>query len=186
MNELKDYILILDNIIPDTLCDDVLNEYINSNEWTEGYVNNGKIDKQIRDCTTISLSMEETINKNKNIRKKIDDDIFKCVEKAIKQYKKKFNFADINKDTGYTLIKYEKNCYFNEHIDTSINTPRVISCSFVLNNNFKGGDISFFNDKYIYSLKKGSAIIFPSNFLYPHSVLPVTDGTRYSVITWFI
>jgi hypothetical protein len=28
--------------------------------------------------------------------------------------------------------------------------------------------------------------MFPSNFLYPHSVLPVTEGTRYSIVTWFI
>ena len=50
----------------------------------------------------------------------------------------------------------------------------------------KGGEFSFFNNTLVYSLKKGSAIMFPSNFLYPHSVLPVINGTRYSIVTWFI
>ena len=27
-------------------------------------------------------------------------------------------------------------------------------------------------------------IIWPSNFLFPHSVLPVTKGLRYSVVAW--
>ena len=33
-------------------------------------------------------------------------------------------------------------------------------------------------------LSKGDIIIFPSNFMYPHKVEPVTKGTRYSYISW--
>ena len=32
--------------------------------------------------------------------------------------------------------------------------------------------------------KAGSAIVFPSNFCFPHAVLPVTKGERHSIITW--
>ena len=28
-------------------------------------------------------------------------------------------------------------------------------------------------------------VMFPSTFMYPHEVMPVTKGTRYSIITWF-
>ena len=34
------------------------------------------------------------------------------------------------------------------------------------------------------TLKKGDVIIFPSNFMYPHKVEPVTKGTRYYYISW--
>jgi predicted 2-oxoglutarate/Fe(II)-dependent dioxygenase YbiX len=27
--------------------------------------------------------------------------------------------------------------------------------------------------------------LFPSNYLYPHRITPVTQGTRYSIVTWF-
>ena len=37
-----------------------------------------------------------------------------------------------------------------------------------------------------YKLEKGDALMFPSNFMYPHEVMPVTKGTRYSIITWFV
>jgi predicted 2-oxoglutarate/Fe(II)-dependent dioxygenase YbiX len=32
--------------------------------------------------------------------------------------------------------------------------------------------------------KQGDLIIFPSIFLYPHRVEPVTKGVRYSFISW--
>ena len=31
---------------------------------------------------------------------------------------------------------------------------------------------------------KGDLLIFPSNFLYPHRVDPVTKGVRYSYVSW--
>ena len=33
-------------------------------------------------------------------------------------------------------------------------------------------------------LKKNSIIFFPSNFLYPHGIEPITKGNRYSIVTW--
>ena len=31
----------------------------------------------------------------------------------------------------------------------------------------------------------GDVIIFPSNFLYPHSVAPIMMGTRYAIVNWY-
>jgi len=185
MNELKDYILVLDDIIPDKLCDDILNEYIHSNEWMESHAVNDT-DRKIRNCYAISLSSQQTIDKNKIIRKLLDDKIFEIAKLALTKYNKKFNNTQISKDSGYDLLKYDKGGFYIEHIDSFIEIPRTISCSFILNDNFKGGEFCFFENKFIHSLKKGSAILFPSNFMYPHSILPVTDGTRYSIVTWFI
>ena len=41
----------------------------------------------------------------------------------------------------------------------------------------------FDNDSKI-DFEKGDILIFPSNFLYPHKVKPILEGTRYSFITW--
>jgi predicted 2-oxoglutarate/Fe(II)-dependent dioxygenase YbiX len=40
-----------------------------------------------------------------------------------------------------------------------------------------------FGDEEI-KFKTGDLLIFPSNFLYPHRVEPVTKGVRYSFISW--
>ena len=34
-------------------------------------------------------------------------------------------------------------------------------------------------------LKTGDLVMFPSNFMYPHSVQPILSGTRYSIVCWF-
>ena len=186
-NSIKDYILVLKNIIPENLCDDILNEYKNSDEWLITKVGpDAQIEKETRNCTSLEMSLDTTIKKNKNIRKNLDDKVFECTKNAIKKYNEKFKYAFISKDTGYELLKYEKGGFYKQHVDSFTNTPRTISCSFTLNNDFKGGEFSFFNNEIIYKLKKGSAIMFPSNFLYPHSVLPIIQGTRYSIVTWFI
>jgi predicted 2-oxoglutarate/Fe(II)-dependent dioxygenase YbiX len=187
MNELKDYILVLEDVIPHKLCNDILNEYENSNEWLDTTVGGKRdINKKIRNCTTIGISSNEVIKKNNNVRKILDDKVFECTKKAIKKYNEKFIKASISKDSGYELLKYEKGGFYTQHVDSFTEIPRTISCSFTLNDNFKGGEFSFFNNTLVCSLKKGSAIMFPSNFLYPHSVLPVINGTRYSIVTWFI
>jgi predicted 2-oxoglutarate/Fe(II)-dependent dioxygenase YbiX len=30
----------------------------------------------------------------------------------------------------------------------------------------------------------GKLVVWPSNFLFPHSVEPVSEGIRYSVVAW--
>lgn len=186
MNQLKDYILVLEDIIPEELCDSILNEYENSNEWLDTMVGGkGHINKEIRNCTTITMSLNEVIEKNKHVRKILDNKVFECAKKSIEKYNEKFKLARISKDSGYDLLKYEKGGFYTQHVDSFPEMLRTISCSFILNNDFKGGEFSFFNNKFICPLKKGSAIMFPSNFLFPHSVLPIVKGTRYSIVTWF-
>jgi predicted 2-oxoglutarate/Fe(II)-dependent dioxygenase YbiX len=187
MNKLEDYILVLENIIPEKLCDDILNEYIDSDEWRYTAVGiKVEVRKEVRNCTTIEMSSKQSIEKNKNVREYLDQRVFECVKKACTEYNKKFIHAFLQKDSGYNLLKYEKNGFFLQHTDSYITIPRTVSCSINLNDNFKGGEFSFFDNKFKYSLKKGSAIMFPSNFQYPHSIQPVIDGTRYSIVTWFI
>ena len=55
---------------------------------------------------------------------------------------------------------------------------------FILNDNYDGGDFVFFSGAYKVPPKGGSAVVFPSNFCYPHAVLPVSGGDRHAVITW--
>jgi predicted 2-oxoglutarate/Fe(II)-dependent dioxygenase YbiX len=59
----------------------------------------------------------------------------------------------------------------------------IISVIGVLNDNYKGGEFIMFDNMKI-ELKQGDVMLFPSNFLYPHRVEPVTEGTRYSFVSW--
>lgn len=64
--------------------------------------------------------------------------------------------------------------------------PRVLSMSIGLNDDYEGGEFKFWDDGEPFRLPAGCALMFPPNFMYPHQVLPVASGVRYSMITWFL
>ena len=59
----------------------------------------------------------------------------------------------------------------------------VLSIIGLLNDDYKGGELIMFND-YEIKLKEGDVLLFPSSFLYPHLVKPITKGIRYSLVSW--
>lgn len=185
MKELKDYIIIMNNIMPPPVADAVLAEYKNCADWVPAITANGKSDGD-RQCSTVGISFDVVIKKNQETRQKIDKMIFPIAGQAIKEYTRHFNHTNIEQDTGYELLKYETGQFYTTHTDSFKERPRAVSCSFALNDDYEGGEFAFFDRELVYNLKKGSCIMFPSNFMYPHEIMPVTSGTRYSIVTWFI
>lgn len=183
--QLAKYIHVIEDLVPDTLCNQILEEYKNDSGWTPMAIGGGQVVKDVRNVEGINLSNEYTISVNYEVRKKIDEDLFQCVGKAIQSYSAKFPFCAINNDTGYGLLRYHEGQFYVQHTDSYADNYRTVSCSLALNEEYTGGEFAFFNQRYKYRLKKGSAILFPSNFMYPHQILTVTSGVRYSIITWF-
>jgi hypothetical protein len=185
MKNINDYILVVPNIIPDELCDAILSEYKACDRWASANIASGT-NLNVRNCQTIGISFGDIIEKNKDARLKIDQDLFNCAGNAIQEYRNIFQNCDIEEDSGYELLKYEMGGFYSEHKDSFKGRPRAVSCSFALNDGYEGGEFAFFNRELVYKLKKGDALMFPSNFMYPHEIMPVTSGTRYSIVTWFI
>jgi predicted 2-oxoglutarate/Fe(II)-dependent dioxygenase YbiX len=73
-----------------------------------------------------------------------------------------------------------------DHIHSMFDGERkgipILSVLGVLNDDYEGGEFYLIDEKT--DLSKGDIIIFPSNFMYPHKVEPVTKGIRYSYISW--
>jgi predicted 2-oxoglutarate/Fe(II)-dependent dioxygenase YbiX len=186
MNNIKDYIIRIENVLSDELCNQIINEYKNCNDWIDTKVGSGSINKTIRNCQTIGISTSNIINLNYDVRKNIDNQIFEKAAYCIKTYNEKFTHCQIEQDSGYDLLKYEENGFYTEHTDSFKAIPRSVSCSFALNDNFEGGEFAFFNQELKYKINKGDVLMFPSNFMYPHEIMPVKKGIRFSIVTWFI
>jgi predicted 2-oxoglutarate/Fe(II)-dependent dioxygenase YbiX len=87
----------------------------------------------------------------------------------------------------YQLLKYSSGQEYKKHYDgQGATVNRIISAVCYLNDDYEGGEWAFFNREKVIKVPKGAAVLFPSNFMYPHEIMPVIKGTRYSVITWFI
>ena len=183
---LEDFIITIDSAVPNELCDRIIKEYDNCDFWLSSRIGNGNVDNSIRNCDNINISEEIVINKNFDIRKKIDEDFFQCASKTLSEYRNIFPEIGAEIDTGYSLLRYNEGQFYIQHTDSFKSQQRSLSCSFVLNSDFEGGEFAFFDRELIFSLNKGESILFPSNFMFPHEIMPVTSGTRYSIITWYV
>jgi predicted 2-oxoglutarate/Fe(II)-dependent dioxygenase YbiX len=183
---LDDYIVEFEDILSPELCDEILKEFVDSDDWTPTYIGHGVVDRKIRNVDQVLITDAGVISRNREARQRIDNLLFEAAAKAITKYNKIFPEARIQQDSGYQLLRYQEGQFYKQHTDSFKAHPRAVSCSFALNDDFEGGGFAFFDNEFRHELKKGSALMFPSNFMYPHEVLPVTKGTRYSIITWFV
>ena len=186
-NKLDDYIVVFKNALSDSLCDSILNEYSNKDEYVPATVGSkDKTNTEVRKVKGLNISQDINIGKNREHRQNLDSELFAKVGEVINNYTKKFNEVRVKQDCGYSILKYEIGDFYKQHTDSFTSMPRELSCSIALNDDYEGGEFGFFDRKKTIKMPKGSALVFPSNFMYPHEILPVKSGTRYSIITWLI
>lgn len=105
-----------------------------------------------------------------------------------KDYEKMFKIMEKTKIIDVQILKYESGGHYLFHTDDAPGVHRTLSCVYFVNDDYEGGDLVFgypnSNKQTIIKKKKNRLIIFPSNFLYPHTVKPVKNGERYSVVAW--
>ncbi len=85
------------------------------------------------------------------------------------------------------VLKYGIGGKYNKHVDHVAGFPRTLSLIYLINDDYDDGDLEIYlSDNEIIKVKKiqNSLVIFPSCYLYPHAVKPVTKGTRYSIVSW--
>ena len=110
------------------------------------------------------------------------------IERIYTFYKAKFPKMMSSKINQIDLLKYSPEGKYEIHTDHFTTSIRALSIIINLNDDYEGGDLIFTDqsEKEIKRLKlgKGSIVFFPSNFMYPHSIQPITKGTRYSIVSW--
>ena len=69
---------------------------------------------------------------------------------------------------------------FADHVDVGnyVSAKRYLSFLFYLNDDFEGGETVFLPD-YTIKPEKGSVVVFPPLWMYPHRGCPVKTGTKY-------
>ena len=185
--KLDDYIRVYEGALPYNICDDILNEYVTTDDWSPAMTGGG-LDQNARNCDVIGTSHRNIMDKNFNYRKMLDEKIYNCVNTYMQKYESECATEGlcISQDTGYELLRYREGQFYVQHTDHFKQNPRVLSCSICLNDDYEGGEFAFFDRTIKFKPKKGSVIMFPSNFMFPHEVMPVVAGNRYAIITWLV
>lgn len=181
---LKDYIQILE------LSDlsDLYSECKNNEEYMQPAVTmSGHTDhRQCYELFLIPAAYEHFPAELKKIYDKCD----KLFDFIIEQYTAKFPYCKKTlsvKHAGFHILKYNPGNFYKEHVDDFREMAyRRLSVSIGLNSDFTGGEFAFFGGQELYSLGKNQALIFPSSWQYPHQILPVKTGERWSIVFWVI
>lgn len=188
------YIKIFDEVLPEKTLDifkKVCKEHFKYKPV--GVVNSNKDgskkvfdDKTIRNVTSCEL---KTLNEKSLTNIHWCSFLLERFKLCINTYiKEKISFGMNYTFENIDVLKYEVGGHYEMHWDHGKHTPRTLSIIFIVNEDYEGGDLIFSTPDKKHNLKiekkKNILIVWPSDFLFPHMVTPVTKGTRYSVVSW--
>lgn len=183
---LETYIKVYNGWLDPKKCKQTVKE-LKSTEWKQHTFYAHLEDKEI----VLSGKNELDVSSSSNISTR--DYIMQRIWDCYLQYLTDLDFEWFTSWKGFTEVRFNrylknrvmaKHC---DHIHSAFDGERkgIPTMSFValLNKNYEGGELIMFEDKKI-ELTEGSAVVFPSCFLYPHKVTPVIKGVRYSCVSW--
>ena len=185
IKSLNQYILHLDNYVPNDVTDQILSN-LKPEDFEEHTFYNPRTGQHINVSGNQELEMSWKNTPGTSI---LMNKIYKGLQSYIDHIETPW-FTGWNGYSGPRFNKYTKNKLMAPHCDHihSLFTGErqgvpILSILGVLNDDYEGGEFLMFEDEEI-KLKKGDMLIFPANFLYPHQVNAVKKCTRYSCISW--
>jgi hypothetical protein len=194
---LSKYILEIDDLIDKDFCYSVVDKLKKESEWKEQTLFDYPEITDSRysdDFFSSSLKFKNCLNFQIKPFERLEDEIYKEFEKIIYQALYNYNFIFYNFDwskkwynfSPAKFNKYETGMYNKIHCDNyrtmfdgiwkGVPIYSVIS---FLNDDYEGGELVFWDD-FVINKDIGKVVVFPSNFLYPHQITEVKNGTKYS------
>lgn len=166
-------------------------------KWNQASTGYSHTDLSYRDCFDfkIKINSDESLMANNeyipkgsfsdsdNELAKIYEDAFKPQIDPVNDYRIMFNIAPLNYWESFNFVKYGPGQHFQIHSDHGYSYICVLSSVGYINDDYEGGELYF--DKFNLKIKPkaGDLYLFPSSFLFSHQAMPVTKGTKYSIVT---
>ena len=189
-DKLIDYVLHLKKWFPEKICKKTVEE-LASQKWKKHTYQDESMGTSASKNNAKELDVTE-----KNYSLTYDDELHDLMWKSLERYiLQEHSYARPYHRgwTGFSQIRfnrYQSDQIMSKHCDHIYDlfsgTPRgipILSMVGLLNDDYEGGEFIMFDDYHI-KLNTGDCLIFPSIFLYPHEVKPITKGIRYSFISW--
>jgi hypothetical protein len=118
------------------------------------------------------------------------DEIKQTVEKVCSLYSQDHPLFSVQRMTDFRINRYSEGGFMSKHCDNIHHShgqqygfPQATVLLY-LNDDYEGGEFYVANKKFEPS--QASALIFPSNFMFPHEAKVVTKGTRWSIVAWLM
>ena len=194
--EIAPGIVVYSNVIPDseTLYTDIEEGALSAKiSWAAAGVkeeSDAKVNTKTRDTSTIGVNylgnVKDVLLVN-NVKElfftNLNNIFFESFDPIEKDYLSSYGIFSEWHDS-YGILKYGECQQFTNHIDDHPSYHRRVSTVYYLNDNYTGGEINFPRFNITLKPKANQMIIFPSTYVYNHSVSPVIEGERYAVVSW--
>jgi hypothetical protein len=160
-------------------------------QWVQSSIRGAdgvKVDTEYRDTQSIGVSytpspIEDFSTMDQAFNVTLSNMFLLGFGPAEADYKAEYRF-DTTWHDQYSILKYGIGQKFVNHIDDHTEYHRRMSLVYYINDDYLGGEILFPRFDISYKPKANELLIFPSGYTYNHSVLPVTEGIRYAVVSW--
>lgn len=185
---IKDYVKIYHNVFSKEFCEKTI-ESLKLVQWDTHQFYNAKDEYIYRGNDFLHTSAN--IVEQEIILKRLWDVINQYITVEFSHFYEQFQW--FGSWRGYTNIKFHKydintdmklHCdHIHDMFDGERKGVPILTIIGLLNSDFEGGDFLLWEKEKI-DLKQGSVLIFPSNFMYPHQVTSIQQGSRYSFVSW--
>jgi hypothetical protein len=193
--EIAPGIVVYSNVIPESenLYKDIEEGMASAGfKWIEAGVKESAdpmVNTKTRDTSTFGIPYKGCIQKElpENMSEafliNVNNMFFENFDPIEKDYMGTYGIFSDWHDT-YGILKYGSGQFFSNHIDDHPSYHRRVSTVYYLNDNYTGGEINFPRFNITFKPKANQMIVFPSTYVYNHSVSPVIEGERYAVVSW--
>jgi Rps23 Pro-64 3,4-dihydroxylase Tpa1-like proline 4-hydroxylase len=115
----------------------------------------------------------------------IHNQFYMMIMASLIPYANRYGIHDQLYPEDFQMLKYSGGQQYKPHSDGGTSfVPRQVTAICYLNDNYEGGELEFPYFGIKLQPQKGMLVLFPSNFAYAHAALPVTEGVKYSLVTW--
>lgn len=154
--------------------------------WHPAYVGYQQLIPEYRDCVDFKFKKTDIELDRSDESLKLQalwQDIYEAQKAAVDDYCKLYNIMELKYWEAFNFIKYGPGQHFKEHHDHGYSYNCTVSLVAYVNDDYEGGELYFRLQELKVKPEAGDLFIFPSNFMYPHQAMPVTSGTKYSIVT---
>jgi hypothetical protein len=154
--------------------------------WMPAYVGYQQLIPNYRDCVDFKFKktdLEQDTSEDSLKLQALWQDVYDAKVEAVNDYRRDYNLGDLKYWEAFNFIKYGPGQHFQEHHDHGFSYNCTVSLVAYVNDDYEGGELYFRLQNLKIKPKAGDLYIFPSNYMYPHQAMPVTSGTKYSIVT---
>ena len=175
--DIIDFVLKVDDAIPESFCDELINIFDESSERCRldrsGYPNWENL--------FVSKLPQEDFDRINKLIDGVNTKILVAYQRFLGEYGLYFNSSSFEWETAnikrYVAMSDDR---YDFHADVSSGdvSRRYLAFLWYLNDDFVGGETVFYPD-HVITPRKGSILVFPPFWLFPHSGKRLIEGQKY-------